>query len=84
MYEGTQYLHYNGTPCQNNWSGMSKNIWKTPHCTDMNSPKGDILLMSQTSHIELEPKDCIFLVKSQGIQFTPQLFSTVYIPKKVR
>ena len=50
---------------------------KTPQCTDMESPKGDVLPMSQTTHIEIEPKDCIFLVNYLGIQFTPQLFSTV-------
>ena len=50
---------------------------KTPQCTDMESPKGDVLPMSQTTHIELEPKDCIFLLNYLGIQFTPQLFSTV-------
>ena len=38
----------------------------------------------QTTQIKLEPKDFIFLVKSLYIQFTPQLFSTVYIPNKVR
>ena len=43
-----------------------------------------VLLISQTTHIKLEPKDCILLVKSLGIQFTPQLFSTVSIPNKVR
>ena len=43
-----------------------------------------ILSMSQTAQIELEPKYCIVLVKSLGIQFTPQLFSTVSIPNKLR
>ena len=43
-----------------------------------------VLLMLQTTQIELKPKDCISLIKSLGIQFTPQLFSTMSIPKKVR
>ena len=43
-----------------------------------------VLLMSQITQIELEPKDCIFIVKSLGIQSTPQIFSTVSIPNKVR
>ena len=30
--------------------------------------------MLQTTQIEIEPKDCIFFIKSLGIQFTPQLF----------
>ena len=30
--------------------------------------------MSQNTHIELEPKDYIFLIKSLYIQFTPQFF----------
>ena len=42
-----------------------------------------VLSMSQTKKIELKPKDCIFLVKFQGIQFTPQLFLMVSIPNKV-
>ena len=49
----------------------------------MDSPKGDVLSMLQTTQIELEPKDFIFLVKYLGIQFIPQLFSTVLIPNKV-
>ena len=40
--------------------------------------------MSQNTHIELETKDCIFLVKSLFIQFTPQLFPAVSIRNKVR
>ena len=40
--------------------------------------------MPQTTQIELEVKDCIFLVNDLGIQFTPQLFSTVNIPNKER
>ena len=28
VHGGKQYLHYYGTPCQNNSSGMSQNIWK--------------------------------------------------------
>ena len=40
--------------------------------------------MSQTTQIELEPKDYIFLGKSLYIQFIPQLFSTVSIPNKLR
>ena len=43
-----------------------------------------VLSMSQTTHIELEPNDCISLVKYLGVKFTPQLFSTVYIQNKVR
>ena len=31
-----------------------------------------------------QPKDCILLVNYLGIQFTPQLFSAVSIPNKVR
>ena len=78
VHEVTQYLHYYGTSCQNNWSGMIQNVWKTPQCTDMESPKGDVSSMSQTTQIKLKPKDCVFLVNSLGyIQFTPQLFSTV-------
>ena len=50
----------------------------------MESPKGDVSSMLQTTWIKLEPKDCIFVVKSLGIKFTPQLFPTVYIPNKVR
>ena len=50
----------------------------------MESPKGDISSMSQTTQIKLEPKDYIFLVKSLGIEFTTQLFSTVSIRNKVR
>ena len=38
----------------------------------------------QITQIELEPKYCILLGKSLYIQFTPQLFSTVYISNKVR
>ena len=58
---------------------------KTPQYTDMDSPKGDVLSILQTTHIELKPKDCILLVNYLGyIQFTPQLFPTVSIPKKVR
>ena len=30
--------------------------------------------MSQTTQIELEPKDCMFLLNYLGIKFTPQLF----------
>ena len=36
---------------------------KTPQFTDMESPKGGVLSMLQTTHIELEQKDCIFLLK---------------------
>ena len=43
-----------------------------------------VLSMSKTTQIELEPKDCILLVNSLGIQFTPQLFSTVSRQNKVR
>ena len=50
----------------------------------MESPKGDVLSMSQTTQIELEPKDCVFLVNSLGyIQFTLQLFSTVLSPTRL-
>ena len=45
---------------------------------------GPVLLMLQTTQIELESKDCIFLVKSLGIQSTSKLFSMVSIPNKVR
>ena len=50
----------------------------------MESPKGDVFSMSQTTQIGLEPRDFIFLVKSLGVQFTTQLFSMVSIPNKVR
>ena len=43
-----------------------------------------VLSKLQTTQIKLEPKNYVFLVKSLGSQFTPQLFSTVYIPNKVR
>ena len=59
-------------------------IYENPQCTDMESQKGDVLLMSQTTQIKLKPKDCIFLAKSLVIQFTPKLFSTMSIPKQVR
>ena len=36
---------------------------KNPQCTDMDSPKGGVLSMLQTTQIKLKPKDCIFLVK---------------------
>ena len=40
--------------------------------------------MSQTTQIELEPKDCVFLVNYIGyMQFTPQLFSTVSSPTRL-
>ena len=61
---------------------MSQNVRKTPQCNDIESPKGDFSLMFQTKHIELEPNDFIFIVKSLVIQFTPQMFSTVYIKKQ--
>ena len=38
----------------------------------------------QTTQVKLKPKDCIFHGKSLYIQFTPQLFSTVSLPNKVR
>ena len=50
---------------------------KTSQCTDIESPKGDVLLMLQTTQPKLKSKDFIFLVNYLGIQFTPQLFSTV-------
>ena len=57
---------------------------KTPQCTDMESLKGEVLSMSQTTHIELKPKDCVLLANSLGyIQFTPQLFSTVSSPPRL-
>ena len=40
--------------------------------------------MSQTTQIELKPKDFIFLVKSLGIQFTPQLFFSGVYTEQVR
>ena len=43
-----------------------------------------VLSMLQTIQIKLKPKDCIFLLKYLGINFTPQLFSTVSIPNKER
>ena len=43
-----------------------------------------VLLMLQTTQIELKPEDCIFLDESMGIQFTGQLFPTVSIENKVR
>ena len=47
----------------------------------MESPKGGVSLMSQTTQIELEPNDCVFLVNSLGyIQFITQRFSTVSSP----
>ena len=50
----------------------------------MESPKGNILSMSQITQIELESKDCIFLVNCLGyIHFTPQLFSTVSSPTRL-
>ena len=36
--------------------------------------------MSPTTQIELEPKDCTFLVNNLGIQFATQLFSTLSLP----
>ena len=39
--------------------------------------------MSLTTHIKLEPKDCILLVSNPGIQFAPQLFSTVSLPTRL-
>ena len=39
--------------------------------------------MLQTTQIEIEKKDCIFLVNYLGIQFTPQLFSTVFSPTRL-
>ena len=36
--------------------------------------------MLQITHIKLKPKDCILLINYLGIQFTPQLFSTVSLP----
>ena len=84
VHEGHHYLHYYGTPLQNNWSGMSQNVWKNLKFTDIESPKGDVLLMFQATHIKLEPKDCILPVKSLDFQVTPQLFSAVSISHKVR
>ena len=63
---------------------MSQNVLKTPQCTYMESPKGDVLSMLQTTQIELEPKDYVFLVNSLGyIQFTPQRFPTVFYPTRL-
>ena len=63
---------------------MIQNIRKNSQCTDMESPKRDVSLMSQTTQIKLEPKYCVFLVSSLGyIQFTPQLFSTMSSPTRL-
>ena len=44
----------------------------------MESPKGDVLSMLQTTQIKLKSRDIAFLVNYLGyIQFTPELFSTV-------
>ena len=43
-----------------------------------------VLTISQTTQIELKPKDWIFLGKYLYIWNTPQLFSTVSRPNKVR
>ena len=57
---------------------------KTPQCTYMESPKKDFLLMSQTTHIKLETKDCVFPVSSVGfVKFTYQLFSMVSSPTRL-
>ena len=50
----------------------------------MESSKGDVLLILQTTQIKLEPKDCVLLVNYVGyIQFTLQLFSTVLYPTRL-
>ena len=50
----------------------------------MESLKGDVLLMLQTTQIELESKYCVFLINYLGyIQFTHQLFSTVSFPTRL-
>ena len=49
----------------------------------MESPKGGVSSMSQTTPIKLESKDCIFLVNYLGIQFEPQLISTVMSPTRL-
>ena len=51
----------------------------------MVSPKGDVLSMSKTTQIELEPNDCIFLVKQSRIYtvYNSTVFNGV-VSKKVR
>ena len=50
----------------------------------MESPKGYVSPMLQTTQTELERNDCLLLVNSLGyIQFKPQLFSTVLSPKRL-
>ena len=53
-------------------------VWWIPY------PMCDPRYIFQTTQIKLKPKYCIFLGKSLYIQFTPQLFLTVYIPNKLR
>ena len=60
---------------------MIQNVFKTPQCTDMESTKGGVLSIFQTTQIKLELKDCIFLVNYLGIQLTPKLFSTLLFQK---
>ena len=50
----------------------------------MDSPKGDVLSILQTTQIELESNNFVFFVNSLVcIQFTPQLFSTVLFPTRL-
>ena len=63
---------------------MSQNLIKIHMVLIYIPQKGGVLSMLQNTQIELKPKDCILLVKSMGIQFTPQLVSTLSIADNVR
>ena len=56
-------------------------------CVRPRTSKGiiDLLLsLSSSTQIKIKPNDFTFLGKSLYIQFTSQLFSTVYIPNRIR